>query len=480
MTKLVGGITDCGTYDVRSVPSAQAFARLTGEEGAPDVWIPDSAIWTDAAQANGVDFEAGPVLATSPVVLVATQEYSEEALSASGLTSGEATWAELLSNSDTSVRLGDTNTDGASFAALTTIDGQLSGGSSSAARESALVDLAQNLIAGDPLAAVEAGAATFVPASEQAVATASEDAERLTVLSPAEGVGVLTYPMLFLGSDSTVSEVLTPVLTDDQATTAYSDAGLRAGEEGAAPGVEGVPDEIPEGARPSPLELQALLGQWQSLAPNLRMNLLIDVSGSMDAVVGDDDETRMQLTTAATGAALKGLSERSEVGLRWFSTNRGPDGRDWQEEAPIRPLDEEVGDQSQLDVLLSAVEGVDEDFTTGDTGLHDTLSDGYEDMLDGYDPDYYNLLVMITDGNNNDPGGGLSEEEVVARLAELKDPDRPLDVVLLGIGSDVESEALERLADSVGGRFQQVEDENDIRATLAQLIARRPLAATGA
>ncbi len=290
---------------------------------------------------------------------------------------------------------------------------------------------------------------------EQAVATASEDAESLTVLSPAEGVGVLTYPMLFLGSDSTVSEVLTPVLTDDQATTAYSDAGLRAGEEGAAPGVEGVPDEIPEGARPSPLELQALLGQWQSLAPNLRMNLLIDVSGSMDAVVGDDDETRMQLTTAATGAALKGLSERSEVGLRWFSTNRGPDGRDWQEEAPIRPLDEEVGDQSQLDVLLSAVEGVDEDFTTGDTGLHDTLSDGYEDMLDGYDPDYYNLLVTITDGNNNDPGGGLSEEEVVARLAELKDPDRPLDVVLMGIGSDVESEALERLADSVGGRFHR-------------------------
>jgi hypothetical protein len=50
---------------------------------------------------------------------------------------------------------------------------------------------------------------------------------------------------------------------------------------------------------------------------------------------------------------------------------------------------------------------------------------------------------------NDDSTGGLSEDELIDQLKEAADPKRPVRLILIGMGPDVDASALERVATSV-------------------------------
>ena len=57
----------------------------------------------------------------------------------------------------------------------------------------------------------------------------------------------------------------------------------------------------------------------------------------------------------------------------------------------------------------------------------------------------------MTDGRNDDPGS-IGLDQLLARLRELRDPDRPVRIVGIAISEDADLAALERMAQRHGRR----------------------------
>lgn len=167
------------------------------------------------------------------------------------------------------------------------------------------------------------------------------------------------------------------------------------------------------------------------------------------------------------------MTGRTQVGLWAFSTDRGPDGQDWEELVPLRGLTEQVDGQTQQQLLLQVSGAITEETTTGDTGLHDTIAAAYEEMVAGHDPEFVNSVVLLTDGINDDTTGGLSEEELLERLQELSDPERPVVLVLVGMGPEVDLATLERITAAVDGRAYVAREPAEIADVFVDALMNR-------
>ena len=478
---------DCAEYAVVSRSSASAQSALRGGE-APDVWIPGSAAYPLLASAAGVELEVGDTIASSPVLLTSTPEVMG-ALGDLGITP-DTTWPELMStyrelstqgaDAPVALRIGDPRTDPASMALLGTLGGQLDLASSGEGR-GLLVLLAQTAVQGDPLAAVRS-AATIVPATEQQIGQAGADDQALQGMALAGGAGVVTLPMVTVGTPEATAAVaaLRDELTSDDAAADLQEINLRAGADGEAPDVQGVPEGLStEVAEVDPAQLTALAETWTVIAPQSRILALIDISGSMNEEVADGT-TRIDLTRQAAQAALSVVPEQTAIGLWYFATELDGD-RDYVEETPVRALNDEVrSGVTHKDALLAETERLEPDVLTGDTGLHDALWAAYQTMQQSASPESISSVLLLTDGINDDPEGGLSEDEVVERLTEARESGgAAVTVVLIGMGPEVDAETLERLATAAGGESLVLGDPRELPQVFVDVVARRAPGGTG-
>jgi Mg-chelatase subunit ChlD len=173
------------------------------------------------------------------------------------------------------------------------------------------------------------------------------------------------------------------------------------------------------------------------------MLAVLDVSGSMlEKVPTAQNATRMQVTTEAARKGLSLFDDSWAVGLWIFSTLLDGD-KDYQQLLPIGPL------SAQRTQLLQSLATIAPK-RTGDTGLYDTILAGYKVVQDGYDPGAVNTLMVMTDGQNDDKNG-LTLDQLIAQLKNIADPKRPVNVILIGIGTAVGQGEMERITNSVGG-----------------------------
>ena len=77
----------------------------------------------------------------------------------------------------------------------------------------------------------------------------------------------------------------------------------------------------------------------------------------------------------------------------------------------------------------------------GGTGLYDTVLAGYSQAVRDYNENYYNTLVILTDGANDDPSS-ISLQDLLRELRTMHDPASPVRIVAVGISQDADMEAL--------------------------------------
>jgi CheY-like chemotaxis protein len=75
--------------------------------------------------------------------------------------------------------------------------------------------------------------------------------------------------------------------------------------------------------------------------------------------------------------------------------------------------------------------------------------------------DHQNVLMVLTDGKNED-ASGLSMAELVRSLRQGRDPTRPVTVVLIAYGRDADVAALDQAAAAAGGRTYVARNPADI------------------
>lgn len=468
---LAGSRSDCPDVTIRAEDSSVTAAALAaGSAPEFDVWVPDSAMWparaTGQAELAGVDtadLVIGDAVASTPVVFAATEPtvaFVEAAGSGFASLAGRAVAAVLP----------DPATVAASSAALLALQTAVAGDARTFTALVLGLDAGVVPTTADALAAASAAPApTIAVTTEQAVLEFDGDARTpLVPIHPTDVKPAVSMPMVTLtdASDETLEAVQALTIAVTGGSAHLAEYGLR----DAAGNMVGSTELDTEGASAAPdpadgANQAEVLRTWQVLTAPSRMLSLNDVSGSM-LQPATADMRRIDLFEQAAVRAVNSLSADSSLAT-WVFSSRRIGGQDWQEIVPFGPLSDAAHKQHTIDTA----NGLDS-FVGGGTGLYDSVLAAVQYMRDTYVPGQINLVLLNTDGYNEDDEG-LDLPGLLAQLETLRDPAKPVAVIAIGYGPDTDQAALEQIAAATDGAAYQALQPTDIGTVLIDAVTQR-------
>lgn len=450
--------------------SATAAALAAGSVPEFDVWVPDSAMWparaTGQAELTGVDaaeLVVGDPVASTPVVFAAT-EATAAALQATG-----AGFSSLASPSVAAV-LPDPSTVAASSAALLALQTAVAGDARVFTAIALGLDTGVVPTAADALAAAStATTPTIAVTTEQAVLEYGEDAGTpLVPIYPADVKPAVSVSLVTLAdaSDDTLAAVKEFSVALAGGSDRLAEFGLRDAAGNALGSTAEGAEDAGTASEPVDSANQAeALRTWQMLTAPSRMLSLNDVSGSMLQPV-TADMRRIDLFEQAAVRAINSLSADSSLAT-WVFSSRRIGGQDWQEIVPFGPL----GDPAHKQRTIDTANGLDS-LVGGGTGLYDSVLAAVQYMRETYVPGQVNLVLLNTDGYNEDDEG-LDLPGLLAQLETLRDPAKPVAVIAIGYGPDTDQAALEQIAAATDGAAYQALQPTDIGTVLVDAVTQR-------
>ncbi|WP_127472974.1 VWA domain-containing protein [Microbacterium sulfonylureivorans] len=468
---LTGSRSDCPDVTIRAEDSSVTAAALAaGSAPDFDVWVPDSGMWparaTGQAELTGVDaaeLVVGADVASTPVVFAATEA------TAAALETEDAGFSSLAGRSVAAV-LPDPSTVAASSAALLALQTAVGGDARAFTALALGLDTGVVPTAADALAAASAATSpTIAVTTEQSLLEFGEDAKAsLVPIYPADVKPAVSVPLVTLAdaSDGTRESV-------EALSAAVAKGSARLAEYGLRDAAGNAPDSATEnaaeaGAAAEPIDSanQAeALRTWQMITAPSRMLSLNDVSGSM-LQPATADMRRIDLFEQAAVRAINSLSADSSLAT-WVFSSRRIGGQDWQEIVPFGAL----GDPAHKQRTIDTANGLDS-LVGGGTGLYDSVLAAVKYMRETYVPGQVNLVLLNTDGFNEDDEG-LDLPGLLAELEKLRDPAKPVAVIAIGYGPDTDQAALEQIAAATDGAAYQALQPTDIGTVLVDAVTQR-------
>ncbi len=453
----------CGSVEVQTREAPSAAERLAISDGSarPQVWVPDSTLALRRAhQLGAADVpETGASVASSPVVLAV----AEDVVKGIGWPERTPTWADVLGAQGAVPGMSDPARDSVAAVALLGMKESVKTVTEPAGAYVALLrrfsantlGAETDLIARLPGSGGSGGtgAVTTFPVSENSLLRHNiEDATSPLVAVYSAAVPSLDYPFAELGGITPQQRPLVDALRDavlgDAGADAIAKTGLRAAGGQALREHTDDPRVSTAGFRaanlPAATTIDELLNQWAGVNLSARVQVLVDVSGSMNAQVPGTGLNRMQLSMQATAKALHLFKPTTQLRMLAFSTRLDGD-KDYRELLPMAPVAQHLA-SGALDKLAQV-----KATPNGGTGLYDSVLDTYRTARREWEPGRLNLVIVLTDGRNEDPHG-ISREDVLAELVKLQDPRRPIPLIGVGIGPDADKPELDQLTAATGGQ----------------------------
>ena len=471
-----------------------------GKAAVPDVWIPDSSTWLLRVSGEAPGFvptDTAPV-AESPVVLAVPAPVAQQL----GWPKKQLKWEDLLAQltKGKSLRPGivDPTRDAAGLTGLLAL-GAAAGNDAAGATQKvrALRELAantssirQDLVEKFPRTAEEVTTGlSAAPLSEEDVLAFNADNPPIPLaalyLDPAPTA--LNYPFAVMPEvdpqKSKAAAALHEALRGTTFRNALATAGLR-GPDGlggagfTAP--QGAPETVAPVLRPgadasqgaaasaqATTAISQVLGSWAAITQPGRVLAVFDISGSMlDKVPTAGGLTRAEVTKRAAAQGLQLFDDKWSVGTWFFSTDL-VGSQPWEPKVPISPLSSA---RTKLNDALNEMKPKKD----GNTGLYDTALAAYKNVQKGWLPGRVNSVILFTDGENENDGG-LEQDELLSALKKARDPAKPVRMVIIGIGTEINRAELKSIADASGsssGVFV-AEDPAKINEIFLQAIATR-------
>ena len=226
-------------------------------------------------------------------------------------------------------------------------------------------------------------------------------------------------------------------------------------------------------APPAPKVVAATLQSWNAARKRSNVLAVYDVSGSMkEEVPGTGGKTKIDIVKQAAGQALALFAPETNLGTWLFSTNLAGN-KDWVESVPIGPTNAKLPNgKSRREVLAEALTRLQA--TDGDTGLYDTTLAAFRALQRSYAPQRINIVVLLTDGINDDPGGGISRAELLSRLKSEQDKDRPVRIITIAYGANADAASLKLISQATGGLAYVSRDPRDILRVFTDAITKLP------
>jgi hypothetical protein len=478
----------CYSVQVSNRASAATAESLVVSDGTeqPDVWIPDSTVWLQRAQTSGAFAEpvSGTSIASSPVVLGLT----EEAAKRLDWPGKPLTWADVFGSPSLRLGMPDPGLEPVGVSVLYGVHELLKGRPDPAAAiTTQLRRLSPNTLpsVGDLFGRLPGTASEETPLDGFAVPEAAvlrqnakPNALPLVAVYAQPAVPALDYPYVVLPDTSpetrAAAEKFLTVLMTQSTSDALSDAGFRT-PDGEMLRTRGN-DERTSRAKMTPAELpppdgvDKLLNEWSGVNLSGRVQVLLDVSGSMAEPVPGTNRNRMQVTLQAAELGIGLMKPTTKLGIWLFSTKLDGD-KDYRELLPVAP----IGEQASSGALakLRQVQAL----KNGATGLYDSTLAAYQQARANFEPGRINTVIVMTDGRNEDPDS-ISRGELLAELAKLQDAQRPIRIVGIGIGPDIDVGELQAIAGATGGQAFTTPDPTKIGdifyAALSKVLCQPP------
>lgn len=478
----------CVQTKITSQDSADTSAVLASGGLDADAWIPESDVWVDRMAATAVslgqtppEVEVGEAVAATPIVFAAP------ATKAAQIASEPVTWSRVLGGGMPTI-LPDPEASSISLAGLLALRGH-SSPDDPRQFAGAMIELGKSIPASTgaafaALAAVQQPSVVVTSEAQVAAYNLDDPSETLVAAYPADGTVLVDYPFVRLparpddGSAATADGAASATRTRAELLTAFATAardatdrlavdGFRAPDGAGTIDVPGLAAEGPVGAA---TELDAaaqleILRAWAVLTLRSRMLAVIDVSGSMEEPA-ESGLRRIDIFQQAAIGAMEKFSGEVEMGVWVFSTARNGD-LDWEDLSPIAPL----ADQAHKAEIAGIIQSLPARLG-GATGLYDTTLAAVQRVRESYDPEKVNSVLLITDGRNEDDNG-IDLETLLAELAKIDDPTKPVPVIMIGFGPDTDLAAMQRIAQATKGAAYSASRPEDLGTVLVDALSQR-------
>ncbi|MFI5913940.1 substrate-binding domain-containing protein [Dactylosporangium sp. NPDC051541] len=491
---------ECVAVDVVSVASSEVAAAIAGESGAtmpglgqadgktqvPQVWVPDSSIWLQRMRAAREDLVAlaAPSLARSPIVLAVPEPTAKQL----GWIENKVTWKQVLEQivGDTRIVPGivDPQRDSvgvSTLVAMASVKDQFG-----PQGDSLTVGAVKSLMSGkseqqsgligrfprDADPRTLSTSVTLAPLSEQALHAynATGPAVPLIAVYPDPAPIALDFPyaaMPRLAPDrEAAADAFRQQLTGAAFRNQLAQHQLRGNDGTVGTGMTLSPS-APPGGQVTPVPEAGVINKamqmWIEITQPSRMLAVVDVSSAMSKPVPTAGGlTKSQVAVQAATGGLDLFPDTWAVGLWCFSTEM-PGGHDYQQLVPIGPL------TTQRDQLRGALGGLKPN-PKGGSGLYDTILAAYQNVQQGWDSGRGNSVVVVTGGRNNDPSG-ISLDGLITALQRTEKADQPVQIIIIGVGTEVNEAEMQRIVDATGGAVFIASDPSKIGGIFMKALA---------
>ena len=478
--------TACDAPTVVAADPAETADALRAERGnRPDVWIPDSSIWTTQLASHGTSVPSGnPSVASSPLVM-AVAAGLVPAKPDGGLAVGDLLPAASQDRAPARWGLPDPKRSMAGVGALLNLKATLGNRPEAAGLLTAVLRGAQRDVSSTtgstPLQTAAAGGLA-VPATEQQVhahnAGAGSERRLQAAYTDPQISTSADYPFVVFAATAAkrarAADLLTAlqgdlgrrlVLAEGFRDAAGTPGPALSGTFGVDPGRPGTGRTLDGGA------VDAAISALDTITRASRVLAVLDVSGSMATKVPSaGGATRLGLAVQATVSGLALYSDDTVAGLWTFSTNLTPTS-DHEVLVPLVPLGRAADGTSGREQLTKGLGRVTVR-QGGATGLYDTVLAAVRAVREGWDPDRVNSVVLVTDGANEDEHG-VDLTTLLATLRAEQDPTRPVSVFAIAYGQDGDLAALQQIVGVTGGKAYPARDPLGIGTVLLDAIGNR-------
>lgn len=473
---------------------------------APDVWVPESSVWIRQASVNlnaeRMMPDRQPSLARTPTVVAMPKDM---ATALGWPDSFPFDWPDLAKDAAVPAfwsthgkpwgrfqfAMTDPTTSTAGLLSLMAIADGNNDGQVDPSEQRGVLDVKQTMHSylgdsGDVLSGLSKadGASTNAamgyisafPALEQNVIdyNRTDPKEPLVALYPSSGSYDADHPYLILnapwstGAGKNAAAAFLHFARAAQARAQFLAAGFR------DPNRKGGTDLTQaNGVTPTDLPLpravlvpdsvEETLTTWTAVTRETNLLLVLDVSGSMNGIVAGVGKSRLTLAKAAAVTAVQKFDGQASVGLWVFSTGL-VGNRDYRKVVPLGALGDTMPDGlTRQQDMIAAINGLS---AGGNTGLYDTIAAAQADVVAHFKPGAANLVVLMTDGQNQDDTGGLDLQQLKLKLEKVQAGGENVPVVTIGYGKDADYTTLQDISRTSGTTSLSSKTSFDINQVL--------------
>jgi hypothetical protein len=104
-------------------------------------------------------------------------------------------------------------------------------------------------------------------------------------------------------------------------------------------------------------------------------------------------------------------------------------------------------------------------------GLFDAIVAGYQSVRDDYHDDMFNQVLVFTDDQNKDGANAKAVADLVRRLTELKDTNKPVKVSVVVLGKKESADKLKEALKPVDAYVDNALQTSDVQAAFIHVVA---------